>query len=196
MRLFLLFHICCLAFCSCHLSTNQDYSISSSTHIDTGKGVIIQNNGPRGGPYTDPTGKRFGYAIFWTRLINQTPSPIDFTINFPADSFSISLSPQSFFKLFLPSDTMTIDKEPSYDYGATGLKSFMDNGLNKTTSLQRTINPKEEYLFYVGLLMKMPDNGPVRAGLISKEGNLFYRVSITGQLDSAIIPCGHIVLKK
>lgn len=196
MRLLFFFPICFLAFYACHISTNKDSPISSSTHIDPGKGVIIQNSGPRGGPYTDPTGKRFGYAIFWTRLINQTPSPIDFTINFPADSFSISPSPQSYFKLFLPSDTMTIEKEPSYDHGATGLKSFMDTGLNKSTSLQRTINPKEEYLFYVGMLMKMPDNGPVRTGLVLKEGDLFYRVSITGQLDSALIPCGHIVFKK
>src|SRR5687768_6361225 len=35
-------------------------SISSSTHTGTGKGVIIENSGgPRGGPYTDPTGKKF-----------------------------------------------------------------------------------------------------------------------------------------
>ena len=196
MRLLFFFLACFFALYACHVSTKKDSSISSSTHIDTGKGIIIQNSGPRGGPYSYPTGKRFGYAIFWTRLINQTPSPIDITINFPADSFSISPSPQSYFKLFLPSDTMTIDKEPSYDYGATGLKSFMDTGLNKTTSIQRTINPKEEYLFFVGMLMKMPDNGPVRTGIVLKEGELFYRVSITGQLDSTLIPCGHIGFKK
>jgi hypothetical protein len=196
MRLLFFFLTCFLALYACHVSTKKDLSISSSTHFDTDKGIIIQNSGPRGGPYTDPTGKRFGYAIFWTRLINQTPSILDFTINFPADSFSISPSPQSYFKLFLPSDTMTIDKEPDYDYGATGLKSFMDTGLNKTTSIQRTINPKEEYVFFVGMLMKMPDNGPVRTGLVLKEGDLFYRVSIKGQLDSALIPCGHIGFKK
>lgn len=89
-----------------------------------------------------------------------------------------------------------MDKESSYDYGATGLKSFMDTGLNKPTNLQKTINPNEEYLFYVGMLMKMPDNGPVRTRLVSKEGDLFYRVSIAGQLDSALIPCGHIIFKK
>src|SRR5687768_11756512 len=32
------------------------------------QGVIIQNSLPKGGPYTDPTGKRFGHAIFWTRV--------------------------------------------------------------------------------------------------------------------------------
>jgi len=196
MRLFFFILTGFLALCACQSPANKDSSIPSTTHIDTGKGVIIQNSGPRGGPYTDPTGKRFGHAIFCTRVINETATPIKFTINFPADSFSISPLPLSYFKLFLPPDTMTMDKEPSYDYGATGLKSFMDTGLNKPTSLQKTINPNEEYLFYVGMLMKMPDNGPVRTRLVLKEGDLFYRVSIAGQLDSALIPCGHIIFKK
>ena len=193
MRLFYLL-ICFLG--ACHESTNKDASTSSSMPIERGKDMVIQNSGPRGGPYTDPTGKRFGYAIFWTCLTNETRSPIDFTISFPADSFSISASPQAYFKLFLPSDTMTMEKEPSFDFGATNLKSFLDTGLYKKTSLQGSVNPNDRYLFYVGMLMKMPDNGPVRAGLLLKDETLFYRVSISGQLDSALIPCGRVVFKK
>ena len=183
---------CLLAFCACHLSTKKEAAGSSSSHIVGDNDVLIQNSGPRGGPYTDPAGKKFGYAIFWTRLVNQTTSPINISINFPADSFSVSHSAQSYFKLFLPADTMNIDNEASFDYGATGLKEFMDTGLHKATSLQQTIHPKEELLFFVGMLMKMADNGPVRTGLILKEGDLFYKVSISGQLDSTFIPCGHI----
>jgi hypothetical protein len=67
------------------------------------KGVIIQNSLPKGGPYTDPTGKRFGYGIFWTRVINQTTSPLELTINFLGDSFAIFPEPGSYLKLFLPS---------------------------------------------------------------------------------------------
>ena len=196
MRLFFLILTGFLAFCTGHTSTNKNSSIPSKAHIDAAKSVIIQNSLPKGGPYTNPTGKRFGRAIFWTRIVNETATPIEFTINFPADSFSISPLPLSYFKLFLPRDTMTIDKEQLYDYGATGLKSFMDTGLNEPTTLQRIIHPKEDYLFYVGMLMKMPDNGPVRTGLVLKEEDLFYKVSIAGQLDSALIPCGHISFKK
>ena len=61
--------------------------------------------------------------------------------------------------------------------------------------LQRTINPKEACLFYIAVLMHVPDNGPVRAGLVLKEQDLFYRISIIPHFDSALIPCGHIVFK-
>lgn len=54
-----------------------------------GKSLIIQNSFPRDGPYTDPTGKIFGYGIFWTRVINETATLLELTINFPADSFAI-----------------------------------------------------------------------------------------------------------
>jgi hypothetical protein len=83
----------------------------------TGKGIIIQNSLPRGGPYDTPTGKRFGYGIFWTRVINETATPFELTINFPADSFAIFLQPDSYLKLFLPPGTMTVDKESLYEYG-------------------------------------------------------------------------------
>jgi len=161
------------------------------------QGVIIQNSlGPKGGPYTDSTGKRFGYGIFWTRVINESATPLELTINFPADSFAIPPSPGSYLKLFLPpDDTMTLDKESLYDYGAKGLKSFLDTGLNKPTTLQRTINPKEEYLFYIGAI-SYQSGGMVRAGLVLKDQDLFYRISIIPHFDSALFSCGHIIFKK
>lgn len=104
-----------------HVDTEFKYSDS------TGKSVIIQNSVPKAGGdadekcrYTDSTGKIYRYAIFWTRVINETPTPLELTINFPA----ILPSPYSHIKLFLPADTMTIAKESLYNYGITGLKSF------------------------------------------------------------------------
>jgi len=130
----------------------------------------------------DSTGKNFGYRIFWTRVINETATPLELTINFPADSFAILPSPDSYFKLFLPPDTMT-------------LKSFLDTGINKPTMLQRTINPKEACLFYIGALFYQGE-GVARAGLVLKEQDLFYSIrGIAPQLDSALIPCGQIVFK-
>ena len=160
-----------------------------------GKDVIIQNSLPKGGSYTNPTGNRFGYGIFWTRVINETDAPFELTVNFPADSFTIIPQHDSYLKLFLPPGKMTPDKESLYDYGATGLKTFMDTGLNKPTMLQKTINPKEEHIFYTGMLLRVPNNGPVRTGLVLKEQELFYRISIAQQLDSALIPCGQIIFK-
>jgi hypothetical protein len=56
----------------------------------TGKGVTVQNSLPRGGlGYSDPTGRSFGYAIFWSRVINETATPLELTIHFPADLFAI-----------------------------------------------------------------------------------------------------------
>jgi len=159
----------------------------------TGIVVITQNSLPKGGAYTDSIGRTFGYRIFWTRIINETATPIELTINFPADSFEIVARPDSYLRVFLPPDTMTLYNETLYDYGATGLKSFLDAGLNKPTMLQRTINPKEACLFYIGVLIDPAGNNFTRAGLVLKEQHLFYR--ITPQLDSALIPCGQIVLK-
>lgn len=183
-----------------HILINKDSSIPSTTHIDTTKGVIIQNGGKKGNGrldstgangYNDPGGKNFAYVIFWTRVINEAATPLELTINFPADSFAIPRSPHSYIKLFLPPDTMTLEKESLDDYGLTGLKSFLDTSFNKPTMLHRTINPKEECLFYT-IVISDGYNGTSRAELVSKEQNLFYRMNM---LDS-LIPCGHIVFKK
>ena len=84
---------------------------------------------------------------------------------------------------------MTDDKESLYDFGATGLKSFLDTGLNKPTTFQRTINPKEECLFYV---LAIPGAG-CRASFVLKGLDLFYRINIIPDL---LMPCGQIVFKK
>lgn len=172
------------------------YIHTESLYIDsTGIEVIIQNSFPKGGGHTDATGKTFGYRIFWTRVINETDKALELTINFPADSFAISTSPESYLKVFLPPDTMALEKETLYNYGATGLKSFLDAGLNKPTRLQRIINPKEACVFYIGALFTQ-SYGAARAELILKEQELFYRIrGIAPQFDSELISCGQIVLK-
>lgn len=178
-------------------------------HSETvSQGVIIQNSLPKGDRHTDSSGKVFGIAVFWTRVINATDNPLELTINFPVDSLEILSSPDSYLKLFLPADTMTLDKVWLYNYGVTGLRSYLDSGLNKPSKLQRTINPKEESLFYIGVLRyQVPDQAPgtrrpglhqarggvIRTGLVLKEQDLFYRVSI--DLDSTLIHCGQIVFK-
>jgi hypothetical protein len=65
---------------------------------------------------------------------------------------------------------------------------------------QRTINPKEECLFYIGAVFyqarctawKDESRGGNRAELVLKGQDLFYRM--IPQIDS--LPCGQIVFKK
>jgi len=168
-----------------------------STYIDTevlytdstGLIAIVQNSLPKGGAYTHPTGKKFGYRIFWTRVINQSTTPLQITLSFPGHS------PTKDFMVFLPSDTMTIEKEGQFDYGATGLKSFLDADLHKPTSLQRTIAPNEACLFYIGVLFTKA-YGAARAGLVLKEQSLFYKIrGIAPELDSSLMFCGRMTLQ-
>lgn len=165
-----------------------------------GKSIIIQNSFGKGGPYTGSPGKNANYSflIFFTRIINETATPLELTINLPADSFATGEGGNVYLKLFLPPDTMTLDKESLSYYGITGLETFLDN--NKPTMFQRTIKSKEECLFYVGAVFyqargtewKDESRGGNRAELVLKGQDLFYRM--IPQIDS--LPCGQIVFKK
>jgi hypothetical protein len=156
-----------------------------------GRCLLLHNSLPKGGlKYTDPNGKQYVYAVFWTRIINETPDPFEFTINFPSDSFELPSSSGNYFKLLIPSVLMTPDKEPKRDYGLTGLKNFLDDSLHKPSSLKRTVPPKEAICFYVITLFDRGLDGTLRTGLHLKEQNLFYRV------NEKEILCGKVGLKK
>lgn len=177
-----------------HIYTDTLYTFSS------GKGITIQNSYPKGGmiesngtQYIDSTGKRYGFVVFWTRIINETTTPIDLNISFPADSFVIFTPPDTYLKLFLPTDTLAYDKLSSFNYGLTGLKSYLDANINKPTMLQKTINPNEEHIFYVAAL-SYGSGGTARAGFFLKELDLYYRMSIAPH-GYGIIPCGKIAFK-
>ncbi len=170
-----------------------------------GKSLIIQNGLPKGGQkYTDPNGDVYGYAIFWTGIINETDNHLELKIDFPVDSYEVPWLPCKYYKVLVPPDTMTIDKEPLYDYGLTGLKSFLDNSIHKPSSLKRTINPKESSGFYVVILSLRTEGAPggiLRTGLSLKGQNLFYRISLYAStaglplISEKEIDCGSINLK-
>ncbi len=177
-------------------------SVRKYTYADSaGKHVIIQNSLPKGGEwYTDPDGKKYVYVVFWTRITNETVNPIEFAIDFPADSFEFPSSSGNFMKLRIPSDTMIIDKEPLFSYGMP-IKSFLDTCINKSYPLKRTINSKESTAFYVVLLSDKGVNGVLRTGLSLKEQNLFYKISAYKSkpehplMEEKEINCGSINLK-
>ena len=172
-----------------YIYTDSLYTFSS------GKGITIQNSLPKGGSiepggvqYVDPTGKSYAFAVFWTRIINQTDTPLALQLHFPADSFNIFTPDGSYLKLFLPTDNLTPDKLSSFNYGLTGLKPFLDAHFYQGTSVQRTINPNEAYLFYVAALSYQAAGTP-RAAMVLTEEGLSYKMSIAPH-GSGFIPCG------
>lgn len=151
--------------------------------------LIMQNSFPKSSiHYTAPDGKKYIYAVFWTRIINETDSPLELKIDFPVDSFEIPLASGNYMNLLLPADTVTPDKIPLYDYGMA-IKSFLDNGIHRSYSLKRTIQPKESSSFYVVTLSNRGVGGPLRTGLSLKGQNLFYRI------NDKEIQCGKINLR-
>ena len=186
---------------------SETKDVSTSRWIDTkyeytdsiGKSLIIQNSFPKGESYTDPNGKEYFKVIFWTRIINETVSPLELKIDFPVDLYEVAGLPGKYSKVLVPPDTMTIDKVPLYDYGLTGLKSFLDNNIQKEpSSLKRNIKPQESSGFYVVfLLIDDGVDGAIRTGLSIKGQNLFYRISRYDKrsfLDEKEINCGSISL--
>lgn len=172
-----------------------------------GKRLIIQNGFPRGGSrYTDPDGEEYGYAIFWTRIINETNNPLELKIDF-LDSYEVPSVPGKYYKLLVPPDTMTIERIPLFNYGLTDLASFLDATIHRPSSLKRTINPTESSGFFVvklGLRSEGPRGGGniLRTGLILKGQDLFYRVSVyensptsASLISEKEIHCGSINLK-
>jgi hypothetical protein len=152
-----------------------------------GARIIIQNSFPKSRiHYTDPNGKKYIYAVFWTRITNETINPIELTIDFPLDSFEIPSSSGNYMKLLLPADTMAIEKEPLSDYGLT-IKSFLDNNRHKSSSLKRTIHPKDSSAFYVVTLSNHGVGGTLRTGFSLKGQHLFYRINdkeiLCGKMD-------------
>ena len=179
----------------------ETYIFSDSNYIvSSGKSLVIQNSFPKGGGsiepggiigYYDEFGTHYGYLVFWTRIANETDAPVELTINFPAEPFSFSLVQETFFRLFLPPDTMALDKVSLYSYGIIGLKPFLDTHFHDPANLQRTIPPYEEHIFYTSMLMHKPD-GPVRTEYILEEQNLFYSIR-ANSLGTVVIPCGQLV---
>lgn len=176
-------------------------SIRKYEYADSmGKRLIIQNSWSRGIQYVDPNGKKKNKVLFWTRISNETDNSLELNIAFPVE-YEVPSLPGKYFKILLPPDTMTLAKEPLPDYGITDLKSFLDNNIDKPSSLKRTINPKESGGFYVAILCDSGVVGPFRTGLSIKGQNLLYKVTrYAGKqgslfVDEKEIICGSINLK-
>ena len=118
------------------------------------------------------TGKKYLYAVFFTRIINGTDNPCELTADFPVDPSELPSDLGVYSRLFFPLDTMNIDKGPLDDY-SLGIKLFMDTAVSKPSSLKRTIAPKESSAFYVITLSSKGVNGTLRKGFSLKRTKSF-----------------------
>ncbi len=175
---------------------------SKNEYTDScGKNIIIENGYPRGGvKYIDPDGKECSYAVFWTRINNETDNPLELNIDLPINSYKISNFHGKYFKVLIPTDTLTLDKIPLINQ--ITFKSFLDNNIDKPSSFKRTINPKKSNGFYfVMLISTLEATGMTRTELNLKDQELFYKISRYSMtkpatiIDEKEIHCGSINLK-
>lgn len=160
-------------------------------YIDTnGQELIIENSYPRGGlKYTDPLGEDYVYAVFWTRISNETNNPFQLKMEFSENSYELLSSPDRIFKLFIPSDTVTVEKEQLFNYGLD-LERYLDENFRKQVNLERTISPNSTSGFYVVTLFNQGVNGTLRTGLKINGAKLSYEV------NDKTIDCGETNLKQ
>ncbi|MHC0445151.1 hypothetical protein ACWA1F_07060 [Flavobacterium sp. 3-218] len=138
--------------------------------------------------YAAPDGKKYIYAVFWTRIINKTANAFELKISIPVNSYEIPSLPGQYFKIVIPSDEMTLDKISKFNYGLENIESFLDTNISKLSSLKRTIAPKQSTGFYVVMLCVAEGaKGTLRTELYLKEQNLFYRI------NGKEISCGSII---
>lgn len=170
----------------------------------TGERVTITNSLPRGTAYTAPDGKKYFKVIFGSEISNETDNPLEMNIGFPVEPYDVPGLPGNHFKILVPPDTMTVDKEPLYDHGMADLKSFLDSHIDKPSSIKRTINPKKATGFYVVLLSLTTEITPgstMRTGLVIKGQSLVYKISRYASkpghplLSEQEINCGSINVK-
>ena len=178
------------------------YSNAEAQNVETkwysesnNNGIILQNSFPKGGQYEGSKKRYFNYSclVFFSRIINQTKKPFQLTVDFPADEIGIPDSPNTFVKLFLSSDKMTLEKQNLFNYGLTDFDSLDDS-----TIIQKTLEPNEEHLFYVVAVFyqtktdaQNENRGGNRTELVLEGENLFYKM--LPQIES--MHCGNISLK-
>jgi hypothetical protein len=171
---------------------------------EAGKLVQLTNSLPKGSGYTAPDGRNYFRVIYWSGITNQTEHPLEISIDFPEELYEVPGVPGSYYKILVPPDTMTVDKESSGDYGMTSLKIFLDSSIDKTSSVKRVIHPKETTGFYFLLLSQSKDTKPgatIRTSLQVRGQQLVYTISRYASkeghplLGKREISCGTINLK-
>jgi hypothetical protein len=164
------------------IDTEVKYSFANQ------KDVIFTHSLPKGGGQYNLKGIKYSHVVFWTRIQNQTSTPIRLQVTFP--DITYLQSPDAHIKILLPKDTMSHEKEQLFNYGLTGFEFLLNDNTRQVKTLIKTIDPKKDYYFYIPVFMH-EINGSARASIVLKGEKLFYKISI-GK-DTAFIPCGSLV---
>jgi len=164
------------------IDTEVKYSFANQ------KDVIFTHSLPKGGGQYNLKGIKYNHVVFWTRINNQTSTPIKLQLTFP--DITYLQSPDAHIKILLPKDTMSHEKEQLFNYGLTGFEFLLNDNTRQVKTLIKTIDPKKDYYFYIPVFMH-EINGSARASIVLKGEKLFYKISI-GK-DTAFIPCGSLV---
>jgi hypothetical protein len=165
---------------------------SEVKHTDSkGNSVMMTNSLPKGGGVVYQNGKKYSYVVFWTRMSNQSATPIELKVKFPEVTFF--KSSDSYIKIILPKETMKIEKEQLFDYGLTNFQSLLNDESNQLGILQKKIGPKEDYLFYVTVFIHIEGGGSARAKFELNDKELLYKISMGS--DTTLIPCGSLEFK-
>jgi hypothetical protein len=160
-------------------------SIPDNQFIDTryvydyaaGKQITVENSLPKGGlPYTSPTNEKYVYAIWWTRITNETDHPVYLSIDFAKSTDTIPVSPGIFCMLFFPEDSMTVDKEPQFDYGLD-VANYLDYHYPERSTLHKTLHPSNTTCFYSITLFNKGVTGVLRAGFQIEGQKIVYRIN-------------------
>ncbi|GAA4319200.1 hypothetical protein GCM10023184_03830 [Flaviaesturariibacter amylovorans] len=174
-------------------------SLPGEQYVDTeyvytdssGKRLVIQNSLPKGGlTHTDPMGKAHVYAVFWTRVLNETDQPCTLTIEFPAKASALPSSPGVYYRVVLPSVAMNPENASLYNYGLANLKLILDSGVLQPASLMRTRDPGASGAFYVVVLANKGVTGTSRTGFRVNGQQLVYRI------NGHETTCGAVSLKQ
>lgn len=150
--------------------------------------MIFKHSLPKGGGQYNLKGIKYSHVVFWTRIQNQTSTPIKLQLTFP--DITYLQSPDAHIKILLPIDTMSHEKEQLFNYGLTDLEFLLNDNTKQVKTLKKTIDPKKDYYFYIPVFMH-EINGSARASIVLKGEKLFYKISI-GK-DTAFIPCGSLI---
>jgi hypothetical protein len=156
-----------------------------------GNTAMVTNSLPKGGGVVYQNGKKYGYVVFWTRMSNQSATPIELKLKFPDVTFF--KPPESYVKIVLPKESMNIEKEQLFDYGLTNLQSLLNDESNQLNILKKKIGPKEDYFFYVTVFIHIDGSGSARAKFELNDKELFYKISMGS--DTTLIPCGSLEFK-
>lgn len=181
-----------------YISTNGQVGptrnwVDSEIKLTDSKGntAMVTNSLPRGGGVVYQNGKKYGYVVFWTRMSNQSATPIELKLKFPDVTFF--KPPESYVKIVLPKESMNIEKEQLFDYGLSNLQSLLNDESNQISILKKKIGPIEDYFFYVTVFIHIDGSGSARAKFQLKDKNLFYKFSMGS--DTTLIPCGSLDFK-